>query len=84
MNQMRIPPHERVQMLRDRMLSRDELYCEECGGVIRAGTPVLCADGYARVYGEFVLTDDDDLHEENTPTAHARCVDGVFGGSEET
>jgi hypothetical protein len=79
---MRIDPHERVRLWRDRMLVRQELYCEECGGVIRAGAAVLCADGYARIYGEFVLSDDDDLHEENWPTAHAGCVDGVFGADD--
>jgi hypothetical protein len=80
---MRIDPRERMQQQRDGMLSREPLYCEECGGLLRAGTLVLCADGYARIYGEFVLSGDDPLHEENWPTAHARCVDGVPGATGE-
>ena len=76
---MRIGPAERIQMLKDGMLAREELTCDECGGLLRAGQSVLCEDGYTRVYGEFVLSTDDDLHEGNWPVAHARCVDGVIG-----
>jgi hypothetical protein len=71
---VRIPPYERIQLLKDGMLAREELYCEECGGLLRLGTAVLCEDGYARVYGEFVLSGDDELHEGNWPIAHARCA----------
>jgi hypothetical protein len=74
---MRLDPREHLQLVRDGMLTRTPIVCEECGSLIRAGTPVLCADGYVRVYGEFVLSDDDGLHEENWPIAHAHCVDGV-------
>jgi hypothetical protein len=77
---MRFTPGERMQMLRDGMLARIDLLCDECGGLLRAGQVVLCDDGYARVYGEFVLSDDDDLHEGNWPVAHAKCVEGVVGG----
>jgi hypothetical protein len=72
--QVLIPPRERMQMLRDRLLSRKDLLCEECGGLIRAGDSVLCEDGYTRIYGEFVLSFDDDLHECNWPQAHGDCV----------
>ena len=71
---MLIPPRERMQMLRDRLLSRKDICCEDCGGLIRAGDSVLCDDGYTRIYGEFVLSFDDDLHEGNWPVAHAECV----------
>jgi len=72
---MPVDPHERARLLRDGMLHRGSLECEECGRLIRPGESVLCADGYARVYGEFVPSDP--LHEENWPVAHARCVEGL-------
>jgi hypothetical protein len=68
-----------MQLQRDGLIARFPLYCDECGGVLKVGALVLCADGYARVYGEFLLSDDDQLHEENWPAAHVRCVDGVVG-----
>jgi hypothetical protein len=75
MKPMRIDPRERVRMVKERMLAPVPLTCEECGGLIKAGTLVLCADGYTRVYGEFVLSDETDvLHEENWPSAHVACI----------
>ncbi len=71
---MSLDPHERLRLLRDGMLARLPLVCEECGGILRPGTLVLCADGYARVYGEFILSEEDELHEENWPVAHAGCA----------
>jgi hypothetical protein len=45
---------------------------------MKAGALVLCGDGYARVYGEYVLSDEEDaLHEDNWPSAHVRCVPGL-------
>ena len=65
-------------MVKDRMLAPAPLTCEECGGVMQAGAQVLCADGYPRTYGEYVLSEEDDgLHEENWPVAHVRCVDAL-------
>jgi hypothetical protein len=75
---MRRNPRERLQQQRDGLIAPFQLTCEECGGILRPGTPVLCADGYARIYGEYLLSDDDDLHEENWPTAHVRCIDGLL------
>jgi hypothetical protein len=69
---------ESNQLKRDGMVAPFPLCCCECGGLLRVGTPVFCADGYARIYGEYLLSDDDGLHEENWPIAHVRCVDGVF------
>jgi hypothetical protein len=72
---MRIDPRERVRLVKDHMLADMPLTCEECGGLMKAGAQVLCGDGYARVYGEYVLSDErDDLHEDNWPSAHVRCV----------
>jgi hypothetical protein len=70
---MPIHPGERFQMVRDRMLASFPLVCEECGGLLREESAVLCADGYVRIYGEFVLSVEDELHEENWPIAHAGC-----------
>ncbi len=60
-------------MLRDRLLSRKDLCCDDCGSLMLAGDLVLCEDGYTRTYGEFVLSEDDDLHEGNWPLTHAEC-----------
>jgi hypothetical protein len=71
---MRLDPRERVQLLRDGFLAREPILCDDCGSLLVAGALVLCADGYVRIYGEFLLSEDDGLHEENWPVAHASCV----------
>jgi hypothetical protein len=71
-----MPPHERMQMVRDGLLDRHPVVCETCGRPIEPGELALCNDGYARVYGEFVLGEPDDLHEDNYPQAHAACAAG--------
>ena len=76
-------------MIRDGLLARGAVVCDECGGLVEAGELVLCSDGYQRIYGEFVLGPIDELHEDNHPLAHARCADpasaspaaGAAGGS---
>ena len=60
-------------MVRDGLLDRHPIVCETCGKPIEPGELALCNDGYARVYGEFVLGEPDDLHEDNYPQAHAAC-----------
>jgi hypothetical protein len=71
---MRLDPRERARMVEARMIAREALTCTECGGVMRVGALVLCGDGYTRVYGEYVLSEEDELHEENWPEAHVSCV----------
>ena len=62
-------------MIRDGLLDRRPIVCEVCGKSIEAGELVLCNDGYARIYGEFVLAATDDLHEDNHPQSHADCAE---------
>jgi hypothetical protein len=66
-------------MVRDGLLDRHPLMCEDCGRPLEPGDLVLCNDGYARVYGEFVLAPTDDLHEDNHPHTHAACAEGESG-----
>lgn len=62
-------------MLQAGLLRREPFYCSECGRPIEAGSNALCADGYQRVYGEYVLSDeDDDEHEYNWPETHVDCL----------
>jgi hypothetical protein len=61
-------------MIRDGLLAREVLLCVECGGVMEPDDVVLCADGYERVYGEFVLEATDELHESKEPIAHSVCA----------
>jgi hypothetical protein len=70
----RLPAHERLQMVRDGLLDRHAVICEACGRNIEPGQLAMCNDGYSRVYGEFVLVDPDDLHEDNHPHSHAECA----------
>ena len=60
-------------MVRDRLLDRHPLLCDVCAKVIEPGELALSNDGYARVSGEFLLADTEDLHEDNHPMAHADC-----------
>jgi hypothetical protein len=71
---VRLSPHERFQLVRDGLIDQFPAYCDECGRRIEAGDRVLCNDGYERVYGEYVLSDQDELHEDNWPSAHVACV----------
>jgi len=78
---VRLSPGERVALLEGGLLSRRPFYCRECGRPIDAMTLTLCADGYQRVYGEFVLSEaDEDGHDCNWPKAHAACLPPGQGG----
>jgi hypothetical protein len=74
MRRGRLPPHERHQMVRDGLIDRTPIFCDICGQAMEPGELVMCGDGYERVYGEFVLGEQDDLHEDNWPEAHAKCA----------
>jgi hypothetical protein len=74
---MRIHPAERLAMLASGMLGREPFFCSECGRPIEPGAMALCADGYQRVYGEFVLSNpgaEEAGYEDNWPEAHAACL----------
>ena len=74
---MRLPPAERMAMLAAGLLRREPFYCSECGRPIEPGANALCADGYQRVYGEYVLSatdDDEEGHEYNWPETHVDCL----------
>jgi len=65
------------------LVRREPFYCEECGRPIEPYALALCADGYQRIYGEFVLSDsdsDEEGHEYNWPETHAECVPAGKGG----
>lgn len=64
---------DRVEGVRAGTVAPEPLLCDECGRPMRPGERVLCGDGYARIYGEFVLDPRDDLHEDNWPVTHAAC-----------
>ena len=61
-------------MVRDGLLGRAPIPCAVCGRTIDPGQAALCNDGYERVYGEFVLSEQDDQHEDNWPESHAACA----------
>jgi hypothetical protein len=69
----RLPPQERIQLAAEGLIIRQPLLCDECGAVMEPGEPVMCNDGYERVYGEYVLSEVDELHEDNWPATHAGC-----------
>lgn len=71
-----LPPQERRALIEGGMVHRAPLICDECGRPMLAGERVMCADGYERIYGEFVLSVDG-LPEDNWPTAHAACAAGT-------
>jgi hypothetical protein len=75
----RLPPHERLQLVRDGLIDRFPIPCDVCGKPIEPGELAMCNDGYERVYGEFVLGEVDDLHEDNWPSSHAACAAGDAG-----
>jgi hypothetical protein len=56
------------------MVDERPIRCEVCGAPIEPGQRVLCNDGYDRIFGEFVLVERDDLHEDNWPQAHSACL----------
>ena len=70
----RIPPQERRELVDNGLLDRRPVLCDVCGKPIEAGELATCNDGYDRIYGEFVLGEVDDLHEDNWPSAHAACA----------
>jgi len=70
----RLDPHERAKLVRDGMIDRRPVLCGECGAPIAPGELAWCADGYERIYGEYVLSDLNDLYEDNWPEAHAACA----------
>jgi hypothetical protein len=63
-----------MRLLRDGMIARFVVPCEECGRPIDPGELALCADGYERIYGEYVLSDVTELYEDNWPEWHAECA----------
>ena len=78
---MRLPPGERLSLLESGLLRRQPFYCQECGRPIQPFETVLCADGYQRIYGEFVLSEvDEDGHDCNWPEEHAECLPPGQGG----
>lgn len=64
-------------MVEDGRIFPHPLVCEGCAEAIEPGARVWCADGYDRRYGEFVLSQSDDLHETNWPVTHEACAGGV-------
>ncbi len=75
----RLDPHERMKLLRDGLIDRRPLLCAECGQPIAPGALALCGDGYERVYGEYVLSEVNDLYEDNWPDSHAECARAADG-----
>jgi len=65
---------ERQELLRSGLIDRRPIVCAVCGKVIQPGDQVMCNDGYERIYGEFVLGEVDEVHEDNWPEAHAVCA----------
>lgn len=67
-------PLERMRLRRDGLIAREPVLCDVCGQPIAPGEAVLCDDGYSRIYGEFVLSEQSDLYEDNWPVAHEACA----------
>jgi hypothetical protein len=70
-----LAPKERARLILDGCLVGAPLLCAGCRLPIEPADPVHCNDGYDRIYGEFVLDELDDLHEDNWPATHRRCAE---------